>query len=126
MSKSTTPSGLPYPNPDDPVRDGSQRIRELAEAVDARGGGYLLISQSVVVTTNAQGDVTWTFPAAFATKPAVVVCNGDGTASTLIVSALDPYVSTTGGAARIRNHDGNLIATGSNVRINYTALGGKA
>lgn len=36
MSKSTTPSGLPYPNPDDPVRDGSQRIRELAEALEPR------------------------------------------------------------------------------------------
>ena len=32
----TNPVALPYPNPDDPVRDGAQRIRELAEKVDRR------------------------------------------------------------------------------------------
>lgn len=35
MSTGTTPNtGLPYPNDDDPLRQGAQRIRELAQAID--------------------------------------------------------------------------------------------
>lgn len=30
----TTNTGLPYPNDDDPLRQGAQRIRELAQAID--------------------------------------------------------------------------------------------
>lgn len=43
----TTPHGLPYPLPTEPVRDGALRIRELAEAIDqpwttptAMGAGF--------------------------------------------------------------------------------------
>lgn len=59
MSKSTTPSGLPYPNPDDPVRDGSQRIRELAEALEPRNPyKVMVINGNYVVNSDGYFAIT--------------------------------------------------------------------
>jgi hypothetical protein len=57
----TTASGLPYPEPTAPVRDGALAIRQLAEAIDPRAnlksfagsGGY---------TTNEFGGVALNVP----------------------------------------------------------------
>lgn len=59
MSTSTTPNGLPYPNPDDPVRDGSQRIRELAEALNPRTPyKVMVINGNYVVDNNGYFSIT--------------------------------------------------------------------
>lgn len=39
-----TPSGLPYPLPTEPVAEGAQAIRNLAEALDARRIGSVLLA----------------------------------------------------------------------------------
>jgi hypothetical protein len=40
----TTAGGLPWPEPTLPVRDGAAAIRALAEAIDARVAGGLLVA----------------------------------------------------------------------------------
>ena len=42
----TTGGGYPYPLPTEPVRDGAQRIRELAEATDWRMGVFIECTRS--------------------------------------------------------------------------------
>ncbi len=50
----TTPSGLPYPLPSEPVRDGAVAIRNLAEKLDPRAPyGQMVINQNQA--TNGDG-----------------------------------------------------------------------
>ena len=62
MSVGYTQRGLPYPNPDDPVRDGAQRIKELAQTVDS----WLLAARpwawSGNLTTDANGAAQLSLP----------------------------------------------------------------
>ena len=71
----STASGLPYPEPTAPVREGAQAIRALAEALDPRApkrtwsgrGGY---------STNSQGGIAINLPFVAATVVATSEAGG--------------------------------------------------
>ena len=57
----TTPNGLPYPLPSEPVRDGAVAIRNLAEKLNPRAPyGQMVINQNQA--TDAQGYFTINAP----------------------------------------------------------------
>lgn len=100
----TTPGGLPYPDPTDPVADGATAIRALAEALDARfqrimgraqtlaqnltsGNTQSILTMSLIEATG----VTFTANGFTITKAGMYVISGDLTLSS----------STTGGASQL-------------------------
>ena len=46
----TTPSGLPYPEPTDPVAEGADAIRALAEAIELKVGDRVAVVKGSAVT----------------------------------------------------------------------------
>jgi hypothetical protein len=72
---STTAGGLPYPLPTEQARDGATAIQNLANALEARGGGLLVQAGSAVVSLNASGDGNFTYGLPFkaGTKPSVLL-----------------------------------------------------
>lgn len=64
-----TPKGLPYPLPTEPVAEGAQAIRNLAEAVDAQLGGREIVYQPCAADVStavpaSPGAQFYNFPAA--------------------------------------------------------------
>jgi len=57
-----TAGGLPYPLPSEPVRDGAAAIRDLAEAIEARGGGREVRAFRVLITPDGGGTFAQLFP----------------------------------------------------------------
>lgn len=76
-----------------------------------------------VVTTNAAGQFTITFPAAFGAAPAVTVCNGDPNQGQLLISVAAATVNTVGApcVALVSNTAGPLANTA--IRVAYIAVG---
>lgn len=76
---SQTAGGLPYPLPTEPVRDGAQAIHNLADAIQARGGGQLIQAGNSSGVTQPTGVLRVNFPVAFksGTSPVVVAWGGD-------------------------------------------------
>lgn len=62
MSVGYTPHGLQYPNADDPVRDGAQRIKELAGQIDTKLLYFNYWGWIGNLTTDAQGAAQLTVP----------------------------------------------------------------
>lgn len=51
----TTAGGLPYPSGTDPLRDGDDAIKALADALQARGAATKVIRGSATVTFDSAG-----------------------------------------------------------------------
>src|SRR4029077_2711616 len=51
----TTPTGLPYPEPTDPVAAGADNIKALAQAVDPRPRGVLVRALSTAAANGYPG-----------------------------------------------------------------------
>jgi hypothetical protein len=71
MGAVTPTGGLPYPAPTDPVAAGADDIRRLAQAVDIHIQAGTTNVGSLVTSTPVSAAIT--FPAAFATTPAITL-----------------------------------------------------
>jgi len=73
----TTPNGLPYPEPTDPVAQGAAAIKALAEAVDPRVGARAIATGQATLTSitpNTLATLAVSFPAGrFTAAPLVFV-----------------------------------------------------
>jgi len=57
-----TANGLPYPVPTDPIADGADAIRALAEALDPRiksSPGVVLTATGISIGSSAANDINW-------------------------------------------------------------------
>jgi hypothetical protein len=129
----TTPGGLPYPAPTDPVANGADNIQALATGVDASrfkgagvqsAAGVAMPTTGVVPTieafpaqdnTNAAGRMRIGFNPPFLAPPILCVFTANGSASAPVldgntVSATEAYVIIPGAVnATVRLH---VIAVG--------------
>lgn len=127
----TTPRGLPWPSPVDPLWEGADAIRALAEAVDAQTTAiYAAIAarpqteaRSVVVTPGPSGNLTIQFLRAFAAPPIVVATNGEtaATADQWFPIIVTTALTASQFACAFVRHDGIPITSGSR-RLNYIAM----
>jgi hypothetical protein len=112
----TTAGGLPYPEPTDPIAEGADAIKALAEAIER-----CRLVGSVAATSAANGVCTVTFGQTFASAPTVIITpvfGSGGTDYTMYLIA----ATTTGFTARLFQA-GSVAAAGVTVRINYLAVG---
>lgn len=72
MSIGISPSGYPYPNGDDPIRNGDNVARQLAEALPRAMVIYDGGAAGVTTTTSGNGRLSVVYPA-FATPPALII-----------------------------------------------------
>lgn len=90
MAGTTPRLGLPYPDPTDPVTEGANDIRRLAESVEANvigdpGAGNILIqSGRAVVDTGNAGvwTVAWPLPFGPGVQPVATLTAVEATANT--------------------------------------------
>jgi hypothetical protein len=120
----TTPSGLPYPLPGEPVRDGAVAIRNLAEKLDprakivTRGGRLDILSNAATGLFKIQfSDIVW--------QSCLVQC----------IVPQDAYLTYSGNsegpgsdqASAIyftgRFYSGAAMAPGAGIAIHYIATG---
>ena len=94
-----TPRGFPYPLPAEPVAEGAQAIRNLAEAIDAKEAGrelsYTEFTAAVAVAVTGAPGVT------IVTAPALTF---DGTTAVL-VEFFSPAFATSGNANQALSAD---------------------
>jgi hypothetical protein len=116
---STTAGGLPYPLGTEPVRDGDNAIKNLADAIQLRGGASAVRGASTVTTANASGTGSVGFTG-FSASPAVVANSGDSAAGIRI-----DIVNTvlTGFNYRVLNQTTAAVVPNATVRINWLAYG---
>lgn len=81
---------------------------------------FQIINATVVVTTNASGDATVTYPTAFTVAPRPVACSADWAAMNGNISTNNQ--NTTYFQVRCYKADGSIAANQS-VRVDYTAVG---
>lgn len=74
----TTDLGLRYPLDSDPVADGAQAVRNLAQDVNDYVGVFASGNASIAVTASPDGTDTITFPAGRFTAAPHVVCTARG------------------------------------------------
>lgn len=73
---STTALGYPIPLDSDPVNDGAESVRNLAQAVDDNVGVIAAGTSTVVLSSAANGSVAVVFPVGrFSAAPVVVASN---------------------------------------------------
>jgi phosphoribosylaminoimidazole (AIR) synthetase len=120
---SLTAGGLPYPLGTEPVRDGDNAIKALADALQVRTLGYQFVASQVIVTTNAAGGfgITFTRPFKTGNNPFVLCQHADGSGTSLVVLASMNPPTVTGFSGVARNTDGNYAV--GNIRITYLAIG---
>lgn len=80
----TTPQGLPYPEPTDPIADGATAIKNLAAAVNQPVSGRV----TIVITSAVAASITVTFPAGYFTAPPRVM-------ATASLTSFDGYAANT-------------------------------
>jgi H-type lectin domain. len=118
----TTAKGLPYPEPGDPVADGDDAIKALAEAVDDKAG---MVSGSVNVTATAAATATAAvvFPVgAFTAAPKVLVTSVNAiSGSQTAWYTMANSVTSTGFNAVIAHRDGT--ATNAQITVHWLAVG---
>lgn len=106
----TTASGYPYPEDTDPVAQGAQAIKALANAIEAQLGASAAGVVSIVLTNVNQASKTVTFPVnRFKVPP---VCSVTSTNANLF-GLISATVTTTSFTAWLR------VAT--NVNSTFTA-----
>lgn len=118
-----TASGLPYPLPTEPVRDGANAVKALADALEKRGLGLRFVVGQVIVTTNAAGGWGITYPSPFggnATLALAIDGGADGSALRTIGIQTGP---TNLGMAGVAREPGGNFAANANIRITYLAMG---
>lgn len=94
MTTSSTTQGFPFPNSDDPVRLGAQRIQELAQAVDTKAGVSAGGVGTLQITGAVTGQVVVTLPAGrFVATPGAVVVSAKDSSIFSVSSAT--YTATT-------------------------------
>jgi hypothetical protein len=69
--RATTPNGLPYPAPTDPIAQGADAIRSLAQAIDNQPG--VVGIQRGTAATAASGVTQVVFPKPYSVVPVVLV-----------------------------------------------------
>lgn len=75
----TTSKGFPYPLGTEPVADGDDAIKNLAQSVDSKVGVLASGLASVVLSSQIQNSITVTFPAGrFVAAPNVVATSESG------------------------------------------------
>ena len=85
----TTPKGYPYPEPNDPVGQGDDVIKALAQAVDDKVGASAAGTATISLAAASAGSVAVTFPAGrFSAAPAVTASANN--------TAAQHYVMNTG------------------------------
>jgi len=123
----TTPRGLPWPEPSDPVRDGATAIRALAEAIDNRGGGLLIQAEQFVYTTQPSGVANHSFPKPFAATPVIILGQISLGAYTVRLCVGDyggVYNPTAANFHLIAYHgDSNAVAGDVTSYVGYVAIG---
>lgn len=125
-----TAGGLPYPLPTEQAKDGAVAIQNLANALEARGGGLLVQAGSAVVSLNASGDGNFSYGVAFkaGTKPSVLLQVSDPLAS-IWVSPNYPASSNTVCPFRLTTQQGANppVSPGAGPwRVNWIAVGAAA
>jgi hypothetical protein len=113
----TTAGGLPYPVPTDPVAQGADAIRALAEAIDRH-----FLTGAFTGNTAANGVLTVTFPGAgFTSAPTVIAALQFGAGGTDFTGYL--IASTNTGFTYRLFQSGSPAAAGVTARINWLAVG---
>lgn len=85
----TTAGGLPYPLGTEPVRDGDNAIKSLADALQARGSGLLWQSAGLSAAPDVAGRFRVNFPKPFATQPWIAMTPGSSRPEFIILLAVD-------------------------------------
>lgn len=117
-----TTNGLPYPLGTEPVRDGDNAIKNLADALDRRGYGYRTEARTVVVTPNAAGGFAFNFARPFASGQPICAWTITWAGSNMVPVAGIQNVTLTGASGVACNAmGGQAITTGFNVF--YIAVG---
>jgi hypothetical protein len=107
----TTSSGFTYPEPSDPVADGADAIKALAQQIESMVGVFASGGGSINLPSGGanNGSEAVTFPAGrFGAVPRVVACVQGASFWFATVSA----VTTAGCTITVRNMDNNT-ATGT-------------
>ena len=101
-----TPRGLPYPLPTEPVAEGAQAIRNLAEAVDPKLGGELAYAElttnkTVTATNETSADLVVASPAITldGTTAVYIECYSAGVYTPNIVGAFIALILYQDGAS---------------------------
>jgi hypothetical protein len=119
----STAGGLPYPLGTEPVRDGDNAIKALADALQVRGGAQRVQRGSVLVTLDPNGQVAHVFPVPFTGTP-VVTFSSDGAKGVVILFNL--VSRDTAGmvvtAVQVSTVSGTTIRTGP-TWMHYIAVG---
>ena len=137
-----TPKGFPYPLPTEPVAEGAQAIRNLAEADDRRSplyaelkpqaaypasGGYADITPVVSVTVPVAGQYEITFSANIGNSAggaATYVAAKLGAAATLDEDSVGNASGVAGGIEQAAGPFLRTLAAGAVVKMQYKGPGG--
>ena len=109
------------------VDAGDSNAQSNAIAASAQGwtgsawGKVKIQAGSNVITTNASGSGTVTFPQAFSSLLGVVICEGDWSGSTIVSLSVIGTGATTGFNFHADQNSG--ILANSVVRVNWIAIG---
>jgi hypothetical protein len=123
VTRSLTPSGLPYPESTAPANQGANDIKALALALDGRGHGSLIQAATGSGTAGAsQGSFTVTFPKPFktGTTPLVfpMITQGQSYVLNVISTTVSSFVI---GSWYLPNN--SWAPAGFTVPYNYLAIG---
>lgn len=116
----TTTGGLPYPEPTDPIADGADAIRDLAEAVDLGFGSNRFVAGSTVDTTDSSGNLDVTFPVTFTGVPIVLYSIRVGTNNNVSHWLILPPTTT---GFRVRLMIAGVSGSGDVATIQWLAIG---
>lgn len=117
---STTAGGLPYPLPTEQAKDGAVAIKNLADALQARGGAQRSLGLTSVYTANSAAQGSVPFSPAFGAVPGLVAMNGDSTSGVRIEII---NTVTTGFNFIVKNATTDVTIPNATVRINWIAIG---
>jgi hypothetical protein len=120
---SQTAGGLPYPLPSEPVRDGAVAIKNLADAIEGRGGGVFTQVGKTQVTTQPAGIAIIFFPVVFSGVPVSIQVTGENGYRITLETVSYGYF---GGSFHVMVHkpDGSLGASVT-TQIYWSATGPK-
>jgi hypothetical protein len=120
----TTANGLPYPVGTDKVVNGDDAIKALADALQARGGGFSWVAAKVSVTTSSTGIAIVSFPVPFASPPYAIQV-GEWTYGNVFVIVDSNQGGGSNASAfyvRVTRPDGSLVGSAP-ILLSYIAVG---
>lgn len=121
---STTAGGLPYPLPTEPVRDGANAVKALADALQVRTLGLMFQVGQAIVTCNGAGGWSIVFPQPFKTgaAPLMLAIDGGASGTSIRILGVMTPVSATSVSGVAREYNG-VAASNAVIRITYLAIG---